>query len=96
MAKTYRIVIAEDQQELMCSDSQNILLAAITNGIRSIERGCLGGGCGLCKVQVESGSYQLGLSSVHALPLEEREKGYVLACKTVPTSDLTIRIKNGE
>lgn len=94
MEKSHRIFIEEEQKSFICSKSQTIMQAAIAQGNKSIDRGCLGGGCGMCKVRVVSGEYELGRSSIQALPPEEREQGYVLACKTVPKSDLTLRVKN--
>jgi ferredoxin len=53
---------------------------------------CCGGGCGLCKIKVLSGNYEIGIASKTALTDDERKEGYSLACKTYPKSDLVIEI----
>ncbi|WP_232796597.1 2Fe-2S iron-sulfur cluster-binding protein [Kyrpidia spormannii] len=92
MAEGYRIMVFEEGREFTCKHEQDVLEAAIAQGVRSVKRGCRGGGCGLCKVQVVEGSYELGKSSVAVLPEDERQRGFVLACKTTPKSDLVIRL----
>ncbi|CAB3393595.1 2Fe-2S iron-sulfur cluster-binding protein [Kyrpidia spormannii] len=92
MADGYRITVLQEGREFTCNNNQDVLAAAVAQGVRSIKRGCRGGGCGLCKVQVVEGSYELGKASVAVLPQDERGQGFVLACKTIPTSDLVIRL----
>lgn len=92
MADQYRVWVTEDETEFVCGTHQDLLAAAVAQQVRSIKRGCRGGGCGMCKVQVLDGAYDLGKSSVAILPPAEREQGYVLACKTIPKSDLKIRV----
>jgi len=54
---------------------------------------CRGGGCGLCRVRVDSGRtvYSAAIAD-SALPVEERDKGIVLACLAVPADDVTITV----
>ena len=54
--------------------------------------GCLGGGCGICRVQITSGTFTAEkMSSVQISP-EDLKNGIVLACKTHPTSDLSFTV----
>ncbi|MDI3257214.1 MAG: 2Fe-2S iron-sulfur cluster binding domain-containing protein [Kyrpidia sp.] len=92
MARVYRVWVDGEERVFACGPDQDLLAAAVVQGVRSIKRGCRGGGCGMCKVRVVDGTYDLGKSSVAVLPPAEREQGYVLACKTIPTSDLNIRV----
>ncbi|ADG05697.1 2Fe-2S iron-sulfur cluster-binding protein [Kyrpidia tusciae] len=92
MADGYRITVLGKGREFTCNHDQDVLAAAVAQGVRSIKRGCRGGGCGLCKVRVVEGSYELGKTSVAVLPRDERERGFVLTCKTTPKSDLVIRL----
>lgn len=48
------------------------------------------GTCGKCKVKVIEGSYKI--LSIGKLDQKDREKGYVLACQTIPGGDLLIEI----
>jgi ferredoxin len=60
-------------------------------GRRDIPVGCRGGGCGVCKIEVVSGTYVIGkMSRVH-VSLEDEARGIVLACQVRPRSDLVVR-----
>ncbi|MDR1449980.1 MAG: 2Fe-2S iron-sulfur cluster binding domain-containing protein [Propionibacteriaceae bacterium] len=54
---------------------------------------CKRGGCGLCRVHVDQGqiSYNAHVCESVLTP-EEREQGITLACRAVPTSDVTISV----
>ncbi|MDR0990222.1 MAG: 2Fe-2S iron-sulfur cluster binding domain-containing protein [Propionibacteriaceae bacterium] len=55
--------------------------------------GCLRGGCGMCRVRVVSGTITLSRTVCEqALPLADRDQGLTLACRAVPTSDVTVAI----
>ncbi|WP_191090868.1 2Fe-2S iron-sulfur cluster-binding protein [Niallia endozanthoxylica] len=70
-------------------DSESLLDGAQRNGIK-IPYACKGGGCGLCKVKVEAGSFKRGKSSIAVLPEDERVYNHSLACKTYPKGDMEI------
>jgi len=54
---------------------------------------CRRGGCGLCRVHVDEGStvYRATVAE-SVLPTSEREEGIVLACRAVPTCDVSITV----
>jgi CDP-4-dehydro-6-deoxyglucose reductase len=81
-----------NQPEFACNDKQSLLDAARSQGI-VIQYACKGGGCGMCKIKIEAGAFEIGKSSKAALPDSEREQNYVLACKAYPKSDLEVRIQ---
>ncbi len=56
-----------------------------------IRYGCFGGGCGICKMRIQSGSYTIEkhMSRAHISPLDE-QNGIVLLCCIYPLSDLTL------
>ena len=82
----------ENQPEFTCNENETILDAARSQGI-VIQYACKGGGCGMCKIQIESGDFERGKSSKAVLPDSERELNYTLACKTYPKSNLEVRIQ---
>ncbi|MCI1696526.1 2Fe-2S iron-sulfur cluster binding domain-containing protein [Aneurinibacillus aneurinilyticus] len=86
--------ITFDQETVSCSIDSPILAAARSRFLK-LPYGCFNGGCGMCKVQIIAGDYEIGLSSKAALSDYEREKGYALACKTYPLSDLMVRTMEG-
>jgi ferredoxin len=85
----YQVTI--DGETVCCSGDSSILDAARNNFLK-FPYGCCAGGCGMCKMKITDGDYELGLSSKVVLTDSEREKGYALACKTYPLSDLTVKI----
>ncbi|MCL6633412.1 MAG: 2Fe-2S iron-sulfur cluster binding domain-containing protein [Alicyclobacillus herbarius] len=53
--------------------------------------GCRRGGCASCKVRLIRGVVEHhSVYSRAALRDEEKEQGFILACKSLPTSDITI------
>ena len=72
-----------------CGPGQTILRAVNCEGER-IATGCRGGGCGVCRIRILSGSARFGpMSSAHVSP-EMRRDGWTLACRTIPLTDLVI------
>ena len=68
----------------------NLIRAAMESGVH-INASCGGEGvCGKCRVIVESGDVEGGVSDM--LSAEDREKGYRLACLSSVKGDLTVRV----
>jgi ferredoxin len=57
--------------------------------------GCRGGGCGICRVRVIEGTYRTGKMSRRHVSEEDLAKGYALACRLYPTSDLVLVYEQG-
>lgn len=56
--------------------------------------GCRRGGCGRCKVLVESGRVDYSTVIAHAvLTSSERAGGWCLTCRAEPASDVVVRLK---
>jgi uncharacterized 2Fe-2S/4Fe-4S cluster protein (DUF4445 family) len=71
-------------------DNENLIRAAMEAGVH-INASCGGGGvCGKCKVLLEKGSVEGGISE--HLSQEDQDQGFRLACISQVVSDLTIRI----
>lgn len=88
----FEITIAETGESFRCSASQHVLNAMVRLGRKGIPSGCHGGGCGVCKIKVTRGTYTtLVMSREHVSETEERD-GVVLACRTMPTSDLDVSV----
>lgn len=82
---------SEGNPEFRCHHNETILDAVIKHGLK-IPYACKGGGCGMCKIEVEEGEFKRGRSSKAVLPDHERVMNYTLACKTYPRSDMKILI----
>lgn len=83
--------VAGKTRRIKASQSESLLDAALKQQI-ALPYGCKNGGCGMCKVKVEAGSYTLGLCSKSVLPDTDKEAGYVLACRTYPEESTTITL----
>lgn len=78
-------------QHVKVDPNQSLLNAALKQQV-AIPYGCKNGGCGMCKVRVEKGTYDLGLCSKRVLCDNERKEGYVLACRTYPKGDTLVSL----
>jgi ferredoxin len=87
---SYQVVMADSGTAFRCRPGQSVLEAMAAGGARCIPVGCRGGGCGVCRVQVMTGSYRLGRMSAAVISADEARGGLVLACQLYPLSDLRI------
>jgi len=93
MASGFKLLIRPSGIECFCDEGESILasLEALPESCRGgVRVGCRGGGCGMCRIRVTSGSYRTGKMSVRHISEKCISGGVVLACRTYPTSDLEI------
>ena len=72
------------------SAGRTILETALSEGIE-YPHGCRSGNCGGCKSHLVSGDVEMAPYSPFALTGEERDRGLILACRSVPWSDCTVQ-----
>lgn len=70
---------------------ERVLIEFHRRGIGDVPIGCRGGGCGVCRVKVSSGSYYTKKMSRKHISPDDEQDGIVLACRLIPLSDLTIQ-----
>jgi len=88
----HSITLLDTQETFRCPDTRTVLEGMECLGKRCIPVGCRGGGCGVCKVAIVSGSFVAeAMSRDHVNP-EDLAAGRVLACQVRPTSDLSLRV----
>lgn len=87
----YTVSILEGGQKFETSAKASILTGAVDAGI-AFPHSCGEGFCGTCKCKVVSGEFELSESIDYLVSREEQAAGYVLACRTRPTSDLVVSI----
>lgn len=88
-----RITILQTREIFDCSSSQSLLAGMARLGRRGIPVGCLGGGCGVCKIRVRSGDVEkLGPVSRAHVTVDEEAEGYTLACRVAPRADIEIEV----
>lgn len=92
MAGRYEIRVQDSGEVFRCDAEQRLLHAMQAQGAGPIPVGCKGGGCGVCRVQILHGEYELRkMSRAHISEAEERA-GYALSCRVIPKSDLSLRL----
>jgi len=88
--KTCTITFLPYQKDIVVNEGENLIRAAMEAGIH-INASCGGEGvCARCRILVEQGELEDGLSE--RLSKTDIEKGYRLACKATVRSDVVIRI----
>lgn len=90
---TFAVYFLPDQQSTTIDETESILQAVKAAGI-PLKTSCGGGGtCGQCRVLLRKGR----VKSPESGPLtgEEKEQGYILACRSYPESDLVLEIPPG-
>ncbi|WP_426357527.1 2Fe-2S iron-sulfur cluster binding domain-containing protein [Pseudocolwellia sp. HL-MZ19] len=83
-------IIEVDGETFNCPKEITVLLAMKNSGFKHLPVGCCAGGCGICKVRIIEGSYNLKIMSRAKVSIEEEKEGIALACRILPTSDLKI------
>ena len=68
---------------------ETILESALAQGI-DYPHGCRSGTCGACKSFLHQGDIEMSPYSEFALTAEEKARGLILACRSVPWSDCTV------
>ncbi len=85
-----RIVkIAQWPESVEVDDDQTLLEAALEQGV-PYPHGCRSGNCGACKSRLYAGRVEMEPYSDFALTEEEKESGFVLACRSHPQENLDI------
>ncbi|GAB4121559.1 MAG: hypothetical protein Fur0026_13330 [Sideroxydans sp.] len=84
-----QVTLLPSKQDFLVEGQATLLEAALRAGV-SLNYGCSGGNCGLCKGRVVSG--QVKKTRHHDFPLTqaERERGVVLLCSNTAVSDVVI------
>ncbi|HYN31109.1 MAG TPA: 2Fe-2S iron-sulfur cluster-binding protein [Ilumatobacteraceae bacterium] len=72
------------------SDGGRLLHEMIAHRCTAIAVGCRGGGCGVCRVRILDGTYTTKRMSRRHVSEADEDAGVVLACRTFPSSDLTV------
>ena len=67
----HQVTIVETGEVYRCREDETLLAGMERLGKRGIPVGCRGGGCGVCKVQVEAGEYSKRVMSRAYVSAEE-------------------------
>jgi uncharacterized 2Fe-2S/4Fe-4S cluster protein (DUF4445 family) len=87
---THKITFLPHNREIQVKDGETLIRAAMEAGVH-INASCGGEGvCGKCRIFIENGAVEGGLSE--QLSPADREKGVRLACRSTVTQDVTVRV----
>jgi len=89
---SFVITIENTGESFRCQSHQHVLSAMSKMGKKGIPSGCHGGGCGVCKIQVNTGTYETKKMSRAHITADEEASGCVLACRVFPRSDLCLNV----
>ncbi|MDR2073711.1 MAG: 2Fe-2S iron-sulfur cluster binding domain-containing protein [Spirochaetaceae bacterium] len=91
MEQRYSVTVRETGDVFSCAGDEAVLRAMIHAGLGPIRHGCCGGGCGVCKMQVVDGKWEIfkAMSRAH-ISEEDEKKGILLLCCVHPRSNLTV------
>ncbi len=90
MTNSHRVTFLPHNREIDVQPGESLIRAAMEAGVH-INASCGGEGvCGKCRIIVESGSVQGGLSE--QVSPDDRDKGVRLACRSTITENVTVRV----
>lgn len=78
-------------QDLTVNPKETLLQAALRGGVE-FPSSCRVGGCGTCKCKLAKGRVKELTETGYLLTEEELDEGYILACQSVPLTDVEIEI----
>ncbi len=82
-------------QSIAVDPRETLLQAALRQGI-DFPNSCRVGGCGTCKCRLHEGKVKELTESGYLLSREEIDAGYILACQSVPQTDVHIAVELAE
>jgi propane monooxygenase reductase component len=88
---SYKVRLEPVGVEMDVEEGETVLSAAFRQGIM-LMHGCKEGQCSSCKSILLDGDIELLKYSTFALPDYEREENYVLLCRTLAHSDLSVEL----
>jgi NAD(P)H-flavin reductase/ferredoxin len=89
---SYRARIAAANLELNVGSKETLLQAALNKGI-AFPHDCRAGGCGACKCRLVKGRVRELTDKSYILSAEELRDNYVLACQSIPQSDIEVDVE---
>lgn len=88
-----QVSIPQTGDSFACAIGESILKGMMRIGRKGIPVGCVNGGCGVCKIKIVSGSIEkIGPISRAHVTNEEETKGYTLACRVSPATDIVLEV----
>ncbi|HYW92880.1 MAG TPA: 2Fe-2S iron-sulfur cluster binding domain-containing protein [Gammaproteobacteria bacterium] len=87
----YKLYIEGREEPVEVPAKTSILQAALDNGI-PFPHSCRAGGCGTCRCRLVEGRVRELTDKSFFLSAEELQQNYILACQSLPRSDVRVRV----
>ncbi|WP_206019915.1 2Fe-2S iron-sulfur cluster-binding protein [Pseudomaricurvus alkylphenolicus] len=87
-----KVTLDNYRESFDCRTGESLLRGMERLGHKGIPVGCRNGGCGVCKVRVTRGEYEVGKMSRDHVSEDEQNQGVVLACRCHPRGDLQLQV----
>jgi len=92
-AETFEVLLRQTGERFVCRLGETVLQGMTRLGRKGIPVGCVGGGCGVCRIRIASGVYRRqSPMSREFISSEDECQGIVLACCVSPCSDLAVEV----
>lgn len=85
------VQLAPSQASFQASCSDSLLQSALKQGV-AFPHNCRAGGCGACKCRLVEGKVKELTDKSYLLSAEELQANFILACQSIPKSDLTVEV----
>ncbi len=89
--KRHELTFSNSDQSVTTLPNETVLQAAERAGVTMPYR-CRVGGCGTCKCRLLAGEIKPLTEFSYVLSSEQLQEGYILACQSVPKSDIKVEI----
>ena len=93
-AASHAVRLAPSGAEFTAAPKETLLQAALNQGL-AFPHSCRAGGCGSCKCRLVKGKVKELTDKSYLLSAEEIRDNYVLACQSVPQSDVEVEVVLG-
>lgn len=90
-SKTPKTIQINGNETFIAAPKETILKASLNNGI-NFPYSCKVGGCAACKCQLVKGKVKQLTDAGYILSGEDLQNNYILACQSIPKSDIVINV----
>jgi NAD(P)H-flavin reductase/ferredoxin len=91
MASKRPVTVHVNDVAIAVKPKETVLQAALRSGV-DFPSSCRVGGCGTCKCKLREGRVKELTETGYLLTADELDQGYILACQSVPETDLRIEV----
>src|SRR5271166_3367720 len=91
MPSKKRLIAQINEQPIPVEPGETVLQAALRHGV-DFPSSCRVGGCGTCKCRLTAGKVKELTETGYLLTNDEIDQGYILACQSVPRSDIGVAV----